>query len=154
MKYKVDFLKEAVLLIIAMFLMCITNSYGYKIPIIDSIKGIGLLCVIAWLGVCLGKFMNNFVKLPIFLYLSVIAMFLASPVSPIAEDVYSIASKVEFLTPTTALGAFAGISLGKDIKTFSKTGWKLIIVGLIVIVGTYLGSALIAQVVMSLTGNI
>ena len=98
--------------------------------------------------------MNNFVKLPIFLYLSVMAMFLASPVSPIAEDVYSIASKVEFLTPTTALGAFAGISLGKDIKTFSKTGWKLIIVGLIVIVGTYLGSALIAQVVMSLTGNI
>lgn len=79
MKYKVDFLREAVLLIIAMFLMCITNSYGYKIPIIDSIKGIGLLCVIAWLGVCLGKFMNNFVKLPIFLYLSVLAMFLASP---------------------------------------------------------------------------
>ena len=96
MKYKVDFLREAVLLIIAMFLMCITNSYGYKIPIIDSIKGIGLLCVIAWLGVCLGKFMNTFVKLPIFLYLSVMAMFLASPVSPIAEDVYSIASKVEF----------------------------------------------------------
>lgn len=30
MKYKVDFLREAVLLIIAMFLMCITNSYGYK----------------------------------------------------------------------------------------------------------------------------
>ena len=46
MKYKVDFLREAVLLIIAMFLMCITNSYGYKIPIIDSIKGIGLFCVI------------------------------------------------------------------------------------------------------------
>ena len=43
MKYKVDFLREAVLLIIAMILMCITNSYGYNITIIDSIKGIGLL---------------------------------------------------------------------------------------------------------------
>lgn len=98
--------------------------------------------------------MNNFIKLPIFLYLSVIAMLFASPISPIAEEVYGIASKVEFLTPTTALGAFAGISLGKDIKAFSKTGWKLIIVGLLVIIGTYLGSAIIAQVVMSLTGNI
>lgn len=154
MKYKVDFLREAVLLVIALLLMCITNSYGYGIAITDSVKGIGLLCVIAWIGVCLGKFMNNFIKLPIFLYLSVIAMLFASPISPIAEEVYNIASKVEFLTPTTALGAFAGISLGKDIKTFSKTGWKLIIVGLLVIIGTYLGSAIIAQGVMTLTGNI
>lgn len=103
MKYKVDFLREAVLLVIALLLMCITNSYGYGIAITDSVKGIGLLCVIAWIGVCLGKFMNNFIKLPIFLYLSVIAMLFASPISPVAEEVYNIASKVEFLTPTTAL---------------------------------------------------
>ena len=43
MKYKVDFLREAVLLVIALLLMCITNSYGYGIAITDSVKGIGLL---------------------------------------------------------------------------------------------------------------
>ena len=98
--------------------------------------------------------MNRYIKLPVFLYLSVIAMLLASPISPVSEQVYGLASKMEFLTPTTALGAFAGISLGKDIKEFSKTGWKLIIVGLLVIIGTYLGSVIIAQLVMQATGNI
>lgn len=154
LKYKVDFAQEAVLLLISMAMMLITNIYGYGVDPVDSVKGIGMLCLIGFIGVCLGKFMNNFVKLPSFLWLAIIAILIACPLSPIADQVYDLSNKMEFMTPTSALGAFAGISLGKDIRTFLKMGWKLIIVGLLVIAGSYIGSVIVAQVVMMLAGNI
>ncbi len=154
MKIKAEMLKEVILLAVGLVLMTITNSYSYGVGIFDSVKGIGLLCVIAFIGMAISKFMSRFIKLPTFLYVSLLAMLLASPICPISDWIYGTASKMEFLTPTTALGAFSGISLGKDLKTFAKTGWKLALVGLLVILGTFLGSAIIAQVIMKLMGTI
>ena len=47
----------------------------------------------------------------------------------------------------------------RDVPNFQKfvreqMGWKLIIVGLLVIAGSYIGSVIVAQVVMMLAGNI
>ena len=52
------------------------------------------------------------------------------------------------------VGAFAGISISDQIKSFLKQGWKMIIVGILVMTGTFFGSSLIAQVVLSLTNAI
>ena len=55
------------------------------------------------------------------------------------------------LAPATALGCFAGISLGKDFKEFTKQGWKYILVSILVIAGTFFFSALVADIVLKLT---
>jgi hypothetical protein len=55
---------------------------------------------------------------------------------------------------TTVLLAYAGISMGKDLGDFKKVGVKGVIVTFFVIFGTYVGSALIAQVVLMYTGMI
>ena len=52
------------------------------------------------------------------------------------------------------VGAFAGISISDQLKEFASQGWKMIIVGLLVMTGTFLGSAVVAQVMLSLTGAI
>ena len=52
------------------------------------------------------------------------------------------------------VGAYAGISIGDQVKTFAKQGWKMILIGVFVMTGTFIGSAVIAQVVMSITGTI
>jgi len=49
------------------------------------------------------------------------------------------------------VGAFAGISISDQIKSFLKQGWKMILIGILVMTGTFLGSALIAQIILSLT---
>ena len=58
------------------------------------------------------------------------------------------------MAPTTAMGAFIGISLGKEIKSFAKMGWKYIIITLFVITGTFIFSTLIADLVLKATGVI
>ena len=52
------------------------------------------------------------------------------------------------------VGAYAGISISDQVKTFAKQGWKMILIGIFVMTGTFLFSALISNVVLSLTGAI
>ena len=49
------------------------------------------------------------------------------------------------------VGAVAGISIGNEIKAFAKQGWKMIIIALLVMTGTFFGSALVANIILSLT---
>ena len=93
-------------------------------------------------------------RLPIVAYCSVIGLLVASPISPVREFVIESANKINFTAPLTLVGAYAGISISDQIRSFLKQGWKMIIVGVLVMTGTFLGSAIISQVVLSLTGAI
>jgi hypothetical protein len=148
------FLQQFGLLLLASTIMILTNILGYKMQLLESIVGIGILCGIALVGLTISKFMSRFIQLPSMMYVSLLALLLACPISPIKDIIINLTSKVAFMAPATALGAFAGISLGKDLKSFAKMGWKLVIVTLFVITGTFIGSALVAHVVLKITGAI
>ena len=131
-----------------------TNVIGYKMPVKDSIIGVLLLSAISLIGLTISKFMSRFVKLPSMMYVSLLGLLLACPVSPVKDIVVGTTTPVAFLAPATALGAFAGISLGKDLKDFAKMGWKLVLITLFVITGTFIFSALVADIVLKMTGAI
>ena len=44
--------------------------------------------------------------------------------------------------------------MGKDLDSFKKNGLKIVIVAIFVFIGTYLASAVIAHLVLKLTGQI
>jgi len=148
------FLQQLGLLFFVSIIMILTNVLGYKMPITGSIQGIAVLCGIALVGLTISKAMNRFVKLPSMMYVSLAGLLLASPISPVNETIIKLTSQVAFMAPATALGAFAGISLGKDLKNFAKMGWKYVIITLFVITGTFIGSALVADIVLRMTGAI
>ena len=113
-----------------------------------------LLSAISLIGLTISKFMSRFVKLPSMMYVSLLGLLLACPVSPVKDIVVGTTTPVAFLAPATALGAFAGVSLGKDLKDFAKMGWKLVLITLFVITGTFIFSALVADIVLKMTGAI
>ena len=123
-------------------------------PVGDSIIGVLLLSAISLVGLTISNFMSRFVKLPSMMYVSLLGLLLACPVSPVKDIIVETTTPVAFLAPATALGAFAGISLGKDLKEFAKMGWKLVLITLFVITGTFIFSALVADVVLKMTGAI
>lgn len=135
-------------------IIILTNVIGYKMPVKDSIIGVLLLSAISLIGLTISKFMSRFVKLPSMMYVSLLGLLLACPVSPVKDIVVGTTTPVAFLAPATALGAFAGISLGKDLKDFAKMGWKLVLITLFVITGTFIFSALVADIVLKMTGAI
>ena len=148
------FLQQLGLLLMVSVIMVLTNILGYKMPVGDSIAGILVLCAIALFGLTVSKFMSQFIKLPSMMYVSLTGLLLACPISPVKDIIVETTTPVAYLAPATALGAFAGISLGKDLKEFAKMGWKLVLITLFVITGTFIFSALVADVVLKITGAI
>ena len=148
------FVQQLGLLLMVSVIIILTNVIGYKMPVKDSIIGVLLLSAISLIGLTISKFMSRFVKLPYMMYVSLLGLLLACPVSPVKDIVVETTTPVAFLAPATALGAFAGISLGKDLKDFTKMGWKLVLITLFVITGTFIFSALVADIVLKMTGAI
>ena len=148
------FVQQLGLLLMVSVVIILTNVIGYKMPVGDSIIGVLLLSAISLVGLTISNFMSRFVKLPSMMYVSLLGLLLACPVSPVKDIVIETTTPVAFLAPATALGAFAGISLGKDLKEFAKMGWKLVVITLFVITGTFIFSALVADVVLKITGVI
>ena len=148
------FVQQLGLLLMVSVVIILTNVIGYKMPVGDSIIGVLLLSAISLVGLTISNFMSRFVKLPSMMYVSLLGLLLACPVSPVKDIVVETTTPVAFLAPATALGAFAGISLGTDLKEFAKMGWKLVLMTLFVITGTFIFSALVADVVLKMTGAI
>ena len=140
MKYK----EWIFLLLIACLGITTANFVGFKVSFIESLPGTLVLLVISLISVVLTKVA----------YCSIIGLLLASPISPISEFVINSVNKINFTAPLTLVGAFAGISIGSDIKSFAKQGWKMIIIAIFVMTGTFLGSAIIAQIVLKITNAI
>ena len=148
------FVQQLGLLLMVSVVIILTNVIGYKMPVGDSIIGVLLLSAISLVGLTISNFMSRFVKLPSMIYVSLLGLLLACPVSPVKDIIVETTTPVAFLAPATALGVFAGISLGKDLKEFAKMGWKLVVITLFVITGTFIFSALVADVVLKITGAI
>ena len=148
------FVQQLGLLLMVSVVIILTNVIGYKMPVGDSIIGVLLLSAISLVGLTISNFMSRFVKLPSMIYVSLLGLLLACPVSPVKDIIVETTTPVAFLAPATALGAFAGISLGKDLKEFAKMGWKLVLITLFVITGTFIFSAFVADVVLKITGAI
>ena len=90
-------------------------------------------------------------KLPTVAYCSILGLLCACPLSPVSQFVIESAGKINFTAPLTMVGAFAGMSISNQLKMFFKQGWKLIIITVLVMTGTFFGSLVVAQVVLGLT---
>jgi hypothetical protein len=62
-------------------------------------------------------------------------------------------SAVDFLSITTPILTYAGISVADRLVDLRKTSWKVASVAVFVFMGTYVGSALLSQFGLFITGN-
>ena len=145
------YLEWILLLVISGLGIGLANFVGFQVGFMDSLPGIVLLAISAIAVVCT-KLIP--LRLPIVAYCSILGLLAASPISPIREFVIESANKINFTAPLTLVGAYAGISISDQIRSFLKQGWKMIIVGILVMTGTFLGSAVISQLILGLTGAI
>ena len=130
----------------------LANFIGYGVSFMDSIPGLLVLLVISMIAVALVKILP--LKLPIVAYCSIIGLLVASPISPVRDFVIQAASNINFTAPFTMVGAFAGLAISDQLKTFIKQGWKILIVGILVMTGTFLGSCIWDQLLLTVAGAI
>lgn len=118
----------------------------------EAAVGMVLLGVIVVLGLLLAKAVP--IKIPSVAYIALIGILLSIPGNPVSDFFLAQTAKVQFLALCTPVLAYAGVSIGKDIGSFAKLGPKIVVVALLVFTGTFLGSAVIAQLILKLIGEI
>lgn len=144
-------IESALVLLIVAVITLVGNRIGYGFGFIEALPGMAVL-----LGICLaGILTSQYVyKLPAVLYVITFGMIVTMPGVPGSETVAAWVSKVNFLALTTPILAYAGVSIGKDLPALKQSGWRIVVVSLFVMVGTYVASAGIAQVVLKYLGEI
>ncbi|MCD3244851.1 LysO family transporter [Clostridium botulinum C] len=144
--------KSIYILVLMGVLSLVGNLIGSKHGIFEALPGMIILVIIAILGIILSKVMPG--KIPSVAYIVTIGCIVTYPGFPVAESVTKYITKVDFLSLTTPILAYVGISIGKDLENFKKSGWRIIVVSCVVFIGTYLGSAVIAQLILKSLGQI
>ena len=135
-----------IVLLITAFVSLAGNFVGPKINPLTALPGMLILVGIAAAGIGLSKIMPG--NIPAVAYIVTI------PGIPFSKEVYDYTSKVNFLALCTPILAYAGIYTGKNLSALKNTGWRIFVLAVAVMFGTYIFSALIAHVVLKLIGQI
>ena len=140
-------------LIISGIISVLGNWAGYEhLMPLESIPGILILIVIALVGIVISKFIGN--RFPSFLHVSIVGILVSMPWCPLSGFVVEYTSKIQLMAVVTPILAYSGLTVGRDWRAFTKIGWKAILVGCVVIFGTFFWSALIAEVLLKVQGTI
>lgn len=153
------FMKNILILLLSLSLILFTQwikvlKYGDKGPKITIYTFFGLLLMglFSILGIMVQKFMQKssvkFIRdFPILGWVSIVSLIFCM----MSTTVIKAVSAVDFLSITTPILTYAGISIANKLDVLRNLSWKIAITGIFVFIGTYLGSALLAEFGLLLT---
>lgn len=133
-------------------IMLVGNWVGYDVLPQNALPGLAMLIGISIAGLALQKIVP--LNIPSIAYIGILGLVLTLPGVPGSEQIVEQTAKVNLLAIATPILAYAGVSIGRSWFDFVQLGWKTIVVGMFVLLGTFLGSAVIAEVVLRMQGII
>ena len=140
------------LLFIFSIFVATANYIGYGSSFVKSFVGMVILSVIAYISFVLERLSPH--NIPALIWVSIIGIILALPMVPSSHYIVPFVKAIDLSAIVTVYLAYVGISIGRDWDQFKKLGWKGGIITIFVILGTFLGSAIIAHLTLAVTGMI
>lgn len=128
------------------------NWFGYDVLPLVAIPGLLILIVVSILGLVMEKLIPG--NIPAVGYIGLIGILISLPMVPGSNFVVEWTSKVSILALATPILAYAGISIGSNWADFRKLGFRSVVVAMMVFLGTFIGSALIAEIILRWQGII
>lgn len=114
----------------------------------EMIATYALLALLTALAIGLAKLTKG--KLPAIVVVITVGALITSPISPVAPWILQAAASVDFLSVITVMLTIAGLSLGKDLPMLKSIGWKIIPVGTVAIIASFLLSTVVAEFALGL----
>lgn len=111
---------------------------------LQGLPGMAIMVLATIVGDAVAKASGR--RIPAVCWVSLVAMFLTSPLCPWASQIATFSAQNDFLGVTTPMLTFAGLSIAKDIPAFRRLGWRIVLVSFVANAGTFLGATLVAQI--------
>lgn len=136
----------AVVTVINVPLQLIATDMGLG-QVLIGLAALYLLCLV---GVALARYLPFY--LPSVAWISLAGIVATLPMLPWGEWFTGLVADLDFLAMAVPALAYAGLAVSKlELGIMRRSGWKLLIVALLVFVGTYVGSAVIAHFTLGWT---
>ncbi|MCJ8140898.1 hypothetical protein [Falsirhodobacter halotolerans] len=143
--------ETAILLLIACVIGTVANYVSTGVGALEAFPGMAILYVCSVVGLMLSRFLPFY--LPSVAWVSLIAIVITIPGVPGADWVVEHVGKINFLSLATPALAYGGLALSaKEFAIARTSGWKIAIIAVCVMLGTYLGSVIIADLTLRLLG--
>ncbi|NRB57096.1 MAG: DUF3100 domain-containing protein [Salinicola sp.] len=138
--------KTAAVLAMACIVGWLANTINGA-SLIAALPGMVILYVMTLIGLVITRAAPFY--LPGVAWVSLVSIVMTLPFFPGSGWIVDQLAAVNFLAIVTPVLAYAGLALSRrEFGMFRRTGWKLIIISLLVFTGTYVGSAVVAQVLL------
>lgn len=135
---------------IVMGVVCAVAWIGNTVngaPLIEAFPGMLILYVMTMLGLVITRISPFY--LPGVAWVSLVSIVMTLPWFPGNSWLIEQLSSVNFLAVVTPVLAYAGLALStREFTMFRQSGWKLIVVSLLVFTGTFVGSAFVANILL------
>lgn len=148
---KIEVGRHSALLLIASALALASNWVATGTDPLKAFPGMAILYVVSAAGLALARFVPFY--LPSVAWISLLAILITIPGVPGSVYVVEKVTALNFLALATPALAYGGLALTQNEFVIArKSGWKIVIVAICVMLGTYLGSVVVADLVLRITG--
>lgn len=144
--------QSTIMLLIVGVITIVGNAVGYDYGIFEAVPGILMILAIGLVSLILRRELPF--KLPAFAWAIFIATLLALPFSPVQDVFLTYTDRIDFLATATPILAYAGLSVALEADRLKRIGWQLVVVALVTFFASYIGSAIIAEIVLRYQGVI
>ncbi|RVU86525.1 hypothetical protein EOL70_03525 [Leucothrix sargassi] len=125
----------------------ISNWAGTGTALLTALPGMLIIFAMVVASLFIAKVVPFY--LPSVAWLSLISVSLTMPISPVSEWVLGYVGQISFLSLVSPVLAYAGLAISKhEVETFKSAGFKIVIIALLVFTGTYVGSAIVANILL------
>lgn len=138
--------------LIAMWIASIKE--GATTGILVFVPGILWLTGIVIVGNVIDYFAQKInVNLPTILYIALLSSLASIPQLWSGATYFNEAmSHISLLPLTTPILAYAGISIARELENFKQQGVKIVVVAILALMGTFIGSAIVSNIVLNIMG--
>lgn len=127
------------------------QAIATDLSVFDIVIGLLALYGMCVIGLLLTKYVPF--RLPSVAWISLVAILFTLPMLPWAATILPLVEGIDFLALAVPPLAYAGFAISEmEMTVMRRSGWKLLIVAIFVFIGTYVGSAVIAELALRVTG--
>lgn len=149
---KINVVRYSGLLLVACAIGLMSNWVATGTNPIAALPGMAVLYALSVAGLLMARYIP--MPLPSVAWTSLLAIAVTIPGVPGAAWTLAQVQALNFLALATPALAYGGLALTKgEFDIARKSGWKIVIVAICVMFGTYIGSVVIADISLRLSGN-
>lgn len=145
---QLTFKENLIALAVISLVSLVSNWAGTGANPISTLPAMIIIYAMVIIGFLLAKFIP--VGFPAVAWVSLVSVLLTLPASPVSEAILTQLKQISFLAMVTPVLAYAAIAITKkEVDLFKRSGFKIVIISILVFTGTYVGSALVANAFLS-----